>query len=441
MDYNEALDYIHGTLKFGSKLGLHNIASLLELMGNPQKKLRFIHVAGTNGKGSTVAFISSILIEAGYKTGIFTSPYIERFTERICIDHEEIEGKDLARIMAMVKEKIEIMLARGENHPTEFEIVTAIAFQYYYEQNCQAVVLEVGLGGRYDSTNVIDTPLVSVITTISYDHMDILGDTLAKIAFEKAGIIKEKGDVVLYPQIPEVENVFRQVCREKGAKLHTADFSGLVVKEYGVEGQVFDINDPVFHSLAYENLKISLMGEHQVRNAVLAVKTVGILVEKGFRIAPQSLRRGLENARWAGRLEVLCKEPLFIIDGAHNAEGAAILSHTLDKYFPDKKRILMVGVLRDKDYGSIVTDLARTAHAVIAITPNSERALPGRELADFIKYYCKNVIVNDTIEDAIGTSLEIAAKDDLICAFGSLYYIGYIRKYFKRQFPPSTYID
>ncbi len=441
MDYNEALDYIHGTLKFGSKLGLHNIVSLLELMGNPQKKLRFIHVAGTNGKGSTVAFISSILIEAGYKTGVFTSPYIERFTERIRIGHEEIEGRDLARITAMVKEKIEIMLARGENHPTEFEIVTAIAFQYYYEQNCQVVVLEVGLGGRYDSTNVIDTPLVSVITTISYDHMDILGDTLAKIAFEKAGIIKEKGDVVVYPQIPEVEDVFRQVCREKGAKLHTTDFSGLVVKEYGVDGQIFDINDPVSHSLAYENLKISLMGEHQVRNAVLAVKTAGILVEKGFRITPRSLRSGLENARWAGRLEVLCKEPLVIIDGAHNAEGAAMLSHTLDKYFPDKKRILIMGVLRDKDYGSMVTDLARTAHAVIAVTPNSERALPGRELADFIKYYCKNVIVNDTIEDAIGTSLEIAAKDDLICAFGSLYYIGYIRKYFKRQFPPSTYID
>jgi len=199
MNYEEALEYIHGALKFGSKLGLHNIRVLLELMGNPHKKLKFVHVAGTNGKGSTVAFISSILIEAGYKTGIFVSPYIERFTERIKINNQEIPGADLARITGFVKEKVDIMVQRGENHPTEFEIVTAMAFQYYYENNCDVVVLEVGLGGRLDSTNVIDTPLASVITTISYDHMDRLGSTLPEIAFEKAGIIKEGGDVVMYP--------------------------------------------------------------------------------------------------------------------------------------------------------------------------------------------------------------------------------------------------
>jgi len=202
MNYDEALDYIFGTLKFGSKLGLHNIGVLLKLMGDPQKKLKFVHVAGTNGKGSTTAFISSILTEAGYKTGVFISPYIQRFTERMRIGSEEISRDELAEITGFVKENVDKMIAMGENHPTEFEIVTAIAFEYFYRNNCDVVVLEVGLGGRFDSTNIIDTPLVAVITTISFDHTDRLGNTLPQIAFEKAGIIKPGGTVVRFLRKP-----------------------------------------------------------------------------------------------------------------------------------------------------------------------------------------------------------------------------------------------
>jgi dihydrofolate synthase / folylpolyglutamate synthase len=291
MTYEQAMEYIHGTLKFGSKLGLHNITALLELMGDPHRKLRFIHVAGTNGKGSTVAYISSILIEAGYKVGIFTSPYLERFSERMKVNHAEIPEETLARIAGFVKSKVDILLSHGESHPTEFEIVTAIAFQYYYEQECDVVVLEVGLGGRYDSTNVIDTPLLAVITTISYDHMSILGDTLPKIAFEKAGIIKSQGDVLLYPQPQEVDKVFETVCMEKQSRLLRVDFDTLQIRIFDVDSQTFDYG-------AYKNLQIGLLGEHQVRNAVVALHVSEILRSKGLSISENAVREGLRMA-WA----------------------------------------------------------------------------------------------------------------------------------------------
>ena len=273
MTYDEAIKYIHGTHKFGVKLGLENIGKLLELLGNPHKRLKFVHIAGTNGKGSTVAFISNILIESDYRVGIYTSPYIEHFTERICINHEEISEKDLARITEKTKEKISELLKMGYNHPTEFEIVTAIAFQYFYEKSCDIVVLEVGLGGRYDSTNIIDTPLVSVITSISFDHMNILGNTLPKIAYEKAGIIKENGDVVLYPQLSEVEDVIENVSAQMSSKLRKVDFNLIKLKKFGTEGQTFDYG-------SYIDLNTKLLGEHQLKNAAVAITACQVLREK-----------------------------------------------------------------------------------------------------------------------------------------------------------------
>lgn len=423
MTYEEAMQYIHGTLKFGSKLGLHNIGRLLELMENPHKKLKFIHVAGTNGKGSTVAMISSILVEAGFKTGIFTSPYLQRFSERIRIGNEEIGREDLARITAFVREKVEIMLQQGENHPTEFEIITAVALQYYMERRCDVVVLEVGLGGRFDSTNIIDTPEVAVVTTISYDHMDRLGDTLPAIAFEKAGIIKPGGDVVLYPQGAEVEEVFEKACTERGARLHKASFDQLRVHKADASGQVFDAG-------RYSRLEIVLLGEHQVRNAAVAVRAVELLGQKGYAISEESIRKGLKNARWAGRLEVLYQDPYFLIDGAHNIEGAKALRAALDAYFPDKKRIFIVGVLRDKDYMAMLDAVLPGCERVIAVTPGSERALPAVELARAAEAYCKNIQISDTIEEAVRTSMGTAARDEVVCAFGSLYYIGEVRDAF-----------
>lgn len=423
MNYDEAMAYIHGTLKFGSKLGLHNIGTLLELMGNPHKKLKYVHVAGTNGKGSTVAFISSILMESGYKVGIYTSPFIQRFTERIKINNSEIEAQKLAAITEFVKDKIDIMLARGENHPTEFEIVTAIAFQYYYENDCDVVVLEVGLGGRFDSTNIIDTPDVAVITTISYDHMDRLGNTLQQIAFEKAGIIKPDGDVVVYEQVLEVEEVFGNAAIERGARLHLVDFSSIRLKAFDINGQVFSYD-------RHDNLEISLIGEHQIRNASVAVKTAEILMEKGYHITRESISKGLKKARWPGRLEVLQKEPVVLIDGAHNIEGVRVLRNALDAYFPGKKITFIMGVLSDRDYMTMIKAIIPGCLQVITVTPNSGRALPASELAVAAGAYCKNVLISDTIEAAIETSLEMASPDEVICAFGSLYYIGVIREAF-----------
>ncbi len=423
MNYDEAIEYIHGTLKFGSKLGLHNIGTLLKLIGNPHKKLKFVHIAGTNGKGSTTAFISSILMEAGYRTGIYTSPYIQRFTERIRIGNDEISREELADITSFVKTGVSEMLDMGENHPTEFELVTAIALEYYCRKGCDIVVLEVGLGGRLDSTNIIDTPELAVITTISYDHMDRLGNTLQEIAFEKAGIIKPGGDVVLYRQGREVEQVFEKACDERGADLYKTDFSNLVLHEFSTEGQVFSCS-------GYDRLKIGLLGRHQVNNAVVAVKAAELLSGKGYKITEDALRRGLWNTKWPGRLEVLNRNPIVIIDGAHNTEGASVLRKALDEYFPGRPVTFIMGVLSDKDYMTMMKIVLPGCKRLIAVTTDSAKALPAVTLAKMAGNYCKNVQISDTIEGAVRTCLDTASSEEIICAFGSLYYIGAVRRVF-----------
>lgn len=423
MNYEEAIEYIHGTLKFGSKLGLHNIGTLLKLMGDPQKKLKFVHVAGTNGKGSTTAFISSILMESGYRTGIYTSPFIQRFTERIRIGNDEISQEELADITAFIKANIDKMLDMGENHPTEFELVTAIAFEYYYRKGCDIVVLEVGLGGRFDSTNIIDTPELAVITTISYDHTDRLGKTLSEIAFEKAGIIKPGGDVVIYGQSREVEQVFEEACAERGANLYKADFSDLVLHEFSIDGQILSFD-------GYKKLKIGLLGRHQTHNAAVAVKAAGLLKRKGYKISEDILRSGLLNTKWPGRLEVLSRNPVVIIDGAHNPEGATVLRKALDEYFPGRPVTFIMGVLSDKDYMTMMKAVLPGCKRLFAVTTDSPKALPAAELAKSAKIYCKNVQISDTIESAVSTCLNIALPDEIICAFGSLYYIGAVRGVF-----------
>ncbi len=422
MNYDNALNYIHGTLKFGIKLGLESIKTLLDLMGNPQDKLRCIHVAGTNGKGSTVTFISSILIEAGYKVGVFTSPSIERFNERIKINSSEIEGEELARLTAFVKENVDAMILKHGIYPTEFEIVMAIAFQYFYEMGCDVVVLEVGLGGRFDATNVIKEALVSVITTISYDHMDRLGDTLEKIAFEKAGIIKAGADVVIFPQNSEVMKVISDVCENKKAKMHVVDFNTIEIKDFSIDGQEFIYRE-------WKSLYISLLGEHQVKNAVIALNVIELLGKKGYRISEESIKKGLMNAKWPGRLEVLSKNPIFLIDGAHNGEGALALSNVLKAYFPGKKILFIVGALKDKDVKSIIEPTLPVASGYITVAPDSPRALSSKEMAGFVSQYCKNVLENDTIEGAVKAALELVPSDGIICAYGSLYYIGKIRSF------------
>jgi dihydrofolate synthase/folylpolyglutamate synthase len=423
MNYKEAIEYINKTQKFGIRPGLEAIEMLLNFMGNPQKMLKYVHVAGTNGKGSTVSFISSVLIEAGYKVGIFTSPSIQRFSEKIRVNHTEIPECDIARIISSMKEKIELILRSGGSSPTEFEIITALAFQYFAEQGCDLVVLEAGLGGRLDSTNIIGKPEVAVITTINYDHMDVLGDTLTEIASEKAGIIKEECDVVLYPQEQDVQTVVDQVCERQGAKLHKVDFSSLQIKSFDFQKQKFDYE-------AYTSLETSLLGDHQIKNAAIAIKTIEVLQGKGYRVNEQIIRKGLSKAKWPGRFEMVNQSPVFLVDGAHNVQGVLTLNDNLKKLFPGKKVTFMIGVLSDKDYKAMIRVISPIAKSFITVTPNNSRALKAQDLKLFLESHSLNALACESTEEAIRMCLKFALPDEIICAFGSLYYIGEIRKYF-----------
>lgn len=423
MNYDDALNYIHGTYGKGSKAGVENIRKLLEILGNPHKGMQYVHVAGTNGKGSTVSFIGRILMEAGYRTGRYISPYLERFEERMTVDEKCISEEDLGRITGQVKNAVEFMVSRGYNHPTEFEIVTAVAFAFFKEQACDVVVLEVGLGGRLDSTNVIDSSVLSVITPISKDHTKTLGDTLESIAYEKAGIIKPGGKVLLHPQQKSVEGVIAKVCAEKSAILSIPDMSGIEIIERDIAHQVFSFGN-------YDRLEIMLAGLHQPGNAALAVAATEILANSGFKISEADIKNGLKNARWAGRMEVVNRSPLVIIDGAHNESGSGVLAESLKEYFPGKRFICIMGVMKDKDYQAMLKNMGPLAKIVLTVTPPSNRGLPAELLAEVARNYCNVVIINDTIIGAVIKSLELSAGNDIICAFGSLYFIGEIRRYF-----------
>lgn len=424
MNYKEALEYIHTTYRFGRKLGLENISKLLELLGKPQEKLNIIHVAGTNGKGSTCSFISRILQEGGYKVGLYTSPFLETFNERIRINGEDIKDDDLGRVTAIVKEKADEMVASGYNHPTEFEIVTAIAFYYYYEQAVDYLVLEVGMGGRFDATNVI-RPLLSVITSISLDHIDYLGDTLGKIAYEKAGIIKENIPLVLYPQEKEAESVIEEVAASKNALVYKVNSDQIKIKETSLEGQTFEIPE-------FGELKTSLIGEHQVKNAFTAFTAISLLRKNGVKLEDEAIRRGIENTRWAGRLELMKKNPTIIIDGAHNEEGAQALGRAIDEYMGDKNIKLVLGMLSDKDVDKVTSILVPRVKRVIATVPDSDRALSADELKAKILKFEKEVISIPNISDAVDYSIKESNKDDVIIFAGSLYMIGEVRSILKK---------
>lgn len=424
MNYEKALEYIHGTYKFGSKLGLDNINYLLDLMDNPHKHLKVIHVAGTNGKGSTSSYINSILIEEGYKTGLFTSPYLEVFTERIKINNMNIPEEDLARVTKYVKDKVEIMLSHGKNHPTEFEIVTAIAFKYFYEMKVDFVVLEVGMGGRLDSTNVIN-PLISVITPIAMDHTDYLGDTIEKIAYEKAGIIKENSFVVSHPQEREAMEVIKRVCNEKKSRLFLVSTETSIIKEYNEFGIVFDIK--VFDEI-YKDIKIKLLGEHQINNVAVALTTIAVLKKEYYiDIKRSSIYNGLIKCKWPGRMEILKRNPTILIDGAHNTHGAQALRKTIDKIFPCRRIIGVIGILGDKDYKGILSEIIPLCTMVIGTKPNNPRALSLEKLKHEVDNFSVEFLGYDLIRDALGKAIQVAGDDDIILCCGSLYMIGEIR--------------
>mgnify|MGYP000872403682 CR=1 FL=1 len=430
MNYQEAIDYIHGTYKFGSKLGLENIKLLLKLLGNPQEDLKVIHVAGTNGKGSVASFTQNILTRAGYKVGLYTSPYIEEFTERIQINGQKIDRQVLAKLTNVVREKAEKMVAMGVNHPTEFEIGTGIALLYFAREQVDFLVLEVGLGGRLDATNVIDRPLISVITPIDYDHLDHLGNSLGEIAREKAGIIKANSYVLSYPQDREAMEVIEKIARENKSELIIADFNKLQIHESKLEGQRFSLE---ILGKSYDNLRISMAGVHQIYNCCLALTVIEILKEKyNLSINDKDIYKGIYNTRWLGRFEIIAKDPLIIIDGAHNLQGAQALATSFRTLLKNYRITLILAMLRDKDVEGVLKSLIPLVDKVIATSPNNPRAIKPKDLLKKLAVFDKEIYASDSIEDAIRLAYKVTHIGDAIVGAGSLYMIGEIRKRVKR---------
>ena len=418
MDYQQALAYISGTAVFGSRPGLERIGELLEKLGNPQKRLRFVHIAGTNGKGSCAAMTASVLKAAGYKTGLYTSPYLYRFNERMQIGGKQIGDEALAEIVTRVRPIAEAMA----DHPTEFELITAAALLWFAQEQCDVVVLEVGLGGRFDATNIIDAPEVAVIMNIGLDHTAVLGDTIEQIALEKAGIIKPGTAAVLFQQSESVTRLVRARCEELDVSLRIPDFSAIHSEFDSLYGQTFR-----YQGEAYA---LPLLGTHQLKNAATVLEVVDVLRGRGWRLEQSDVEHGLYAVSWPGRFELLSEEPLFIVDGGHNPQCAQTVAENLLRYFPDKRRILLLGVLKDKDVSGLTDRLDPVADEYLCITPESPRALTAEALAELLGRYGKPVTVCGSIRDGVSAALERADEDSVVCAVGSLYSVGEIRYFF-----------
>lgn len=428
MNYQDALEYLIDKSNLGSRLGLDAIGKLLELLGNPQDKLRFIHVGGTNGKGSTSTYLAFALEAAGYKVGLFTSPHLERYNESIQINHREIPNEKMGRLIGIIREKADIMVEKGLLHPTTFEIITALGFLYFLEEKVDYVVLEVGLGGRNDSTNIIDSPLATVFTPIDYDHIDILGNTLSEIAYEKAGIIKENTAVISYIQDEEVSRVIKEVSEEKEAELYICPVNNIKVKRVSNSGARFDFS---YKGSFLEDIEIFILGEYQIYNAALALTTILILKNKGYiDISEEQLKEGFSRARIPGRLEILRENPTFIVDGAHNVQSVIQLKNSI-RLFKYNKLILGIGMLKDKDTAHVAQLLAPLAQEIVVTEVNSPRKLEANTLAEKILDYNESIQVEKDVKKAIERALEIAEKDDLIIFTGSLYLIGEVRSLIK----------
>lgn len=419
MTAEEAMKFIHEKVWQGSKPGLSRTRELLSKMSDPQKRLHFIHIAGTNGKGSTSAMLASIFKQAGLTTGLYTSPYISDFSERMRINGKPITDDELASITAFCAP----FALEMEDRPTEFELVTAIAMEYFARGSCDLVVLETGMGGRLDSTNVIESPLCSVITNIGLDHTRELGDTVEKIAAEKAGIIKKGCPTVVYALPKNIMDVISAQSREMSSPLTVADFDEIKTISDSRKGQVFSYKE-------FENLETPLLGTHQLNNAAVALETIKVLRSQDFKISDSAIRLGLIATEWPARFEIISEKPFFVVDGGHNPQCAETVRDNLLKYFPDMKRVILFGVLADKDYMSQAELLNSAADVFVTITPQNPRALDASELAEKLKRFGKPVIACESTEQGIEVALRLAGQDGVVCSVGSLYSAGRVRAFF-----------
>lgn len=418
MNYQETLDYINSVRRNVWKLGLSRTRELLNMLGNPQDELRFMHIGGTNGKGSTSAMLESVLRAAGCRTGLFPSPYVEEFRERIQVSGVKISEEDLCRIT----ERVEICADKMDDEPSHFEIVTAIGMLYFKEQKCDIVVLEVGLGGEFDASNVIKAPDVAVLTNIGLDHTDYLGTTLGEIARTKAGIIKTGSAVVLYPNVPEVTDIIKEVCEEKRCELTITDFGRMKAKHADLSGQTFCWDDKEY--------KLGLAGEYQLRNAAVALTVIEKMRELGWEISDEAIMAGLADAKWPARFEVLGTNPIFILDGGHNSQCAEAVAESLERYLPGRKLTLIIGMLRDKDYEKALDKLLPYAKKCFCLNPDSERALSADELVRIIK--SKGVPAEAFGDADIAVAYALHGAEPAL-AFGSLYMAGAIRRAYNNR--------
>lgn len=418
MTYEEAKRYLEDCNRYAGEFTLEPLKEMLGRLGDPQDALSFVHIAGTNGKGSVLAYVSTVLKEAGYRVGRYISPTIFSYRERIQVNEEYITKEAFIRLTERIKSVGDSMLAEGLSHPTMFEAETALAFLYFAEQNCDLVVLETGMGGRTDATNVIRNTVAAVLASISMDHMGVLGNTLGEIAENKAGIIKPGCTVVTMKQEPEAERAVRSRAEACGCPVVTADPARVQNRRRGLFSQCFDYKER-------RDVETSLSGEYQFANGALALEVLDVLRERGYRIPEEAVREGFRKTVWTGRFSVVAEKPYFIVDGAHNRDAAQKLAETIRQYLAGKRLIYIMGVLADKEYDTVIAKTASYASEIITVmTPDNVRALPAEDLARAVAVHNPHVQAAESLKDAVETAYRLAGEEDVILAFGSLSYLG-----------------
>ncbi|MFR2774606.1 MAG: bifunctional folylpolyglutamate synthase/dihydrofolate synthase [Anaerostipes sp.] len=417
MNYEEAMDFIEHTNKFGSVLGLDNIRELLDRLGNPQDRLRVVHIAGTNGKGSILAFLAGTFRESGYRAGRYVSPATFSYEERFRINEENISKEDLCFYMEKIKKVCKEMVEDGKPHPTIFEIETALSFLYFLDKKVDVVLLETGMGGRLDATNVVKRPICTVIASIGMDHMQYLGNTIEEIAGEKAGIIKEGCPVVSYDNGTKVNEIIRARAEEKHCPYVFVNREGIRILEETLNGQSFTYRSS--QGKWYEKISIPLLGSHQIQNASTALEVLDV-IRNYYCISQFQTEEGFKKTVWKGRIEILSEHPAIICDGAHNPDGAGSLVRFLQNNFTNQRIIYIIGVLSDKDYDQMMRILVPCAWRVYTVEPDNPRALPSEELAACIAKYHKDVHIRERLYSCLKEVREQAGEDDVIVICGTL---------------------
>ncbi len=423
MDYQQAVDYIESSALPRGRYGLERLKQALELLGNPQHKVRFVHVAGTNGKGSCAAMLASVLKEAGYRTGLYISPHLRRYNERMQVDGVDISDDDLIRAAQRVKEVCEQL----GGTPIVFEVLTLMALWYFAERRCDFVVLEVGIGGKLDATNCIPAPAAALIAQLGFDHTETLGSTIEEIAAQKGGIAKSGSQLVMAEQEPAALRVVGQLCREQGCGFTVADPERLQVLSTSPEGQRL-------RDRTYGELLLPLAGSHQVKNAANVLTVVEVLKGEGFAIPDRAVRQGIERTVWPARFERLSRSPDFILDGGHNPQCVQAAVQALQDYYPGKKVVFLTGMMKDKDSAAMLAKMAEVAKAFVCLHADSERAFGAQELAREIENTLSLAAYPAaSAQEGCALAQRLAGEQGVVCALGSLYLAGEIRAVFHRE--------